>query len=174
MNRQANLGRSYQDYISHFRLHLRDLKPLLPSATETRASSFLSAQNVSELEGPVVTPLPKRPSSAILDTDKSCPSFFNTRARFYSGPLLSSGLPFFNGRTGNIGRWRFLIGRTFPAARVLSRASTLNLINRRGSWPSTPALITVRSYAYMAAALGAPCRERRGHRRSRHLLEPLV
>jgi len=118
MNRQANLGRSYQDYISHFRLHPRDLKPLLPSGLPsglwraTRTSSFLSVQNVQELEGFRVTPLSKRPPGAILDTDKSCPSFFNTRV-ILLGSLPQTSLfqrSHRQYRTGERARWRFLIG----------------------------------------------------------------
>lgn len=159
----------YIETIFHISVYIReDLTPLY--LLETRVSSFqLEAwSRWSRL-------FSNGRRDTILDIDKSCPPFFNTRVI----------LPFRAPRTGESSLFqrsqerqaisdgrRFLIGRTFPAARVLSRASTLNLINRRGSWPSAPALITVQSYAYMAAALGA--RARKTRRWACHLLEPLV
>lgn len=128
MNRQVNLGRSYQDYISHFRLHLRDLKPLLFPATRLECPVF-SRQNVSELEalGPLVTPLLKRSPNAILDTDKSCPSFFNTRARLSRGP--SSWLSSFNGHTGQIRRAN-AHGDDFSSAALPDFSSGASFISR--------------------------------------------
>lgn len=115
--------------IFHISVYIRDLTPLY--LLETRVSSFqLEAwSRWSRL-------FSNGRRDTILDIDKSCPSFFNTRAILpFRAPGTGESFPLSTvaGATGDIGRRRFLIGRTFPAARVLSRASTLNLINRRGS-----------------------------------------
>lgn len=118
-------------YFTLFRLRSRDPAPrgyLLQPAT--RVSSFPLGADVAgrSVGARAVTPLLKRPSlSAILDTDKSCPSFFSTRAILpYPLPLrnpvpLFRSTPFllpssFNGH----GRYR-ASRRTRPATTISHR-----------------------------------------------------
>lgn len=118
MNRQANLGRSYRDYISHFRLHPRDLKPLLSLLYAARPERpvFSLDQNMSrELEalGPQWSRLFSNGRQAQSSIQISHVRHFSTLAR----PILPENPSLFQRshrqyRTGERVRWRFLIGRT--------------------------------------------------------------
>lgn len=106
MNRLTRVGRSYRDYISHFRLHSRrSSKPLYPFATRVSSSPARSQLKAWSRWSRLFS---NGRRDAILDTDKSCPSFFNTRAILpFRAPTMGESLPSFNGRkqaTGDIGR----------------------------------------------------------------------
>lgn len=140
-------GRSYRDYISHFRSHSRDLKPLRDQSESSFSLSFsrLSSQQawgqrsrlspngrraqcsiqISHVRhfSPLATRFTRVPPSLPPIFPRPSPvRLFQRSQRQYRTDSAVTTISH-----------RLQHRRTFPAARVLSRASTLNLINRRGS-----------------------------------------